>query len=163
MLNMYAHCLKQMNHNEEYVRVGLKIVAKLLLENCTTSKFRGALEKKAASLTELVSASTAILKQVTVPMQDYFGNINVDPYARPYDDHDGFCLQLQLTNLTSDTIKVQVVRIKLITVDEDHHSELWLTADNDTLIQPGIVAISVGTKVCKILLSSSPFAHGARL
>lgn len=163
MLNMYTHCLKQMNHHEEYVRVGLKIVAKLLLENRTTSSFRGALEKKAASLAELISASTVILRQVTVPMQDYFGNIKVDPHVRPYEDHDGFCLQLQVTNFTSDTIKVQMVRIKLITIDEDHHSELWLTADKDILIQPGIVAISVGTKVCKILLSSRPFTHGARL
>ena len=142
MLNMYTHCLKQMNHHEEYVRVGLKIVAKLLLENRTTSSFRGALEEKAASLAELISAST---------------------HARPYEDHDGFCLQVQVTNFTSDTIKVQVVRIKLITIDEDHHSELWLTADKDILIQPGIVAISVGTKVCNILLSSRPFTHGARL
>lgn len=161
MFNMYAHCLKKMNQNEEYIRIGLKIVAKSALEH--TPKIPGTLEKKASSLTDLISASAAIAQQLTVPMADYFGNINVDPHIRPYEDHDGFCLQLLLTNLTSDDIEAQEVRIKLVTVDEDHQTELWVVAEEVLLIPQGIVSISVGKKVCKILRFSSSFAHGVRL
>lgn len=149
MLNMYAHCLKELNQREEYVQAGLKIVGKLVLEDCTTSRIQGPLERKASSLTDLISASAAIEKQLTVPMQDFFGNIYVDPYARPYDDHDGFRLQLQFTNLTSDVIKAQQVQIKLVNT-EDHHSELLLVADNVTSIQSGVVSILVGTQVCEL-------------
>jgi hypothetical protein len=151
MLNMYAHCLKELNQMEEYVQAGLKIVGKLVLEDCTTSRIRGTLDRKASSLTELISASTAIDKQLPVPMQDFFGNIYVDPYARSYDDHDGFCLQLELTNLTSDVIQAQLVQIKLVNA-EDHHLGLLLVADHVTSIQPGVAAILVGTKVCKLQL-----------
>jgi hypothetical protein len=163
MLNMYAHCLKETKQNEEYVRIGLEIVAKLVLENDAMSNIQNTLERESSSLTELIAASRTIDKQLTVPMQDFFGDIDVDPYTRPYDDHDGFRLQVQVTNLTSEGIKAHEVRIKLVTVEEEHHSELWLTADNVTMIQPGTVAISVGTKVCKILHYSSSLAHGIRL
>ena len=33
MLRMYAQCLQKTNRDEEYVRVGLKIVAKVVREN----------------------------------------------------------------------------------------------------------------------------------
>ncbi len=163
MLNMYAHCLKETNQNEEYVRVGLDIVAKLVLDNDAMADIQNTLERKSSSLTELIAASSTIDQQVIVPMQDFFGDIDVDPYIRPYDDHDGFRLQIQVTNLTSDGIEAQEVRIKLVTVEEEHHSELWLAAGNVTTIQPGTVAISVGAKVCKILHFSSSLAHESRL
>lgn len=150
MLNMYAHCLEHMNQNEECIRIGLKIIAKSTLEHTPT--FPGTLEKKTPSLTDLISASAAITRQLTVPLGDYFSNISVDPHIRPYEDHDGFCLHLLLTSLTTDAIKAQEVRVKLVSVDEDHQMELWLVATNVTLRSQGIVSISVGTKVCKILL-----------
>lgn len=150
MLNMYAYCLKHVNQNEDYIQIGLKIVAKLNLEHPT--QFLGTLGKKTSSLTDLISASAAITHRLTVPMGDYFGCISVDPYVRPYGDHDGFYLQLLLTNLTSDAVKAQEVRVKLVPVDEDHQTELWLVTTNVTLRSQGAVSISVGTKVCEILL-----------
>lgn len=161
MLNMYANCLKHMNQNEDYIRVGLKIVAKITREH--TPKFPGTLETKTPSLTDLVSASVAITHQLTVPMGDYFGNINMDPHIRLYEDHDGFCLQLVLTNLTSDVIEAQEVRVKLVPINEDHQTELWLVAINITFRSRSIVSISVGTNVCKILFFWEAFAHGIRL
>ena len=149
MLNMYARCLQHMNQNEEYIQIGLKIVAKLTLEH--TPKFPGMLGKNVSSLTNLISASAAIKHRLTVPMGDYFGSISVDPHIHPYEDHDGFCLRLVLANLTSDAVKAQEVRVKLVPVDEDHQPELWLDATNVTFGSQGTVSISVGTKVCKIL------------
>ena len=148
MLDMYAHCLKYMSQNEEYIRIGLKIVAKLSLEH--TSRFSRTLERKTLSLTDLISASATITHQLTVPMRDYFDNIHVDPYIHQFEDHDGFCLHLLLASLTSDAIVAQEVRVKLVPADEDHQSELWLVATNITLSSQGNVTVSVGTKVCKI-------------
>ena len=153
MLNMYAHCLKQINQNEEFVRIGLKIVAKLAIENRTNSRNRDTLERKAPSLADLIVASTTLAKQLTVPLHDFFRNITVDPYVRPYNDHDGFYLQFRLTNLTSDVIEAQSIRAKLTSIDEGHPAELWVVADKVTLIQPGITVISLGSKVYMILLS----------
>lgn len=149
MLNMYAHCLKHMNQNEDYIQIGLKIVAKLTLDH--TPKFPGIWGEKTSSLTDLISASAAITHRLTVPMGDYFGSISVDPHIHPYEDHDGFCLHLLLANLTSDAIKAQEVQVKLLPVDEDYQTELWLAATNATIGSQGTVSISVGTKVCKIL------------
>ena len=149
MLNMYAYCLKQMNRHEEYIQVRLKIVAKLYLQH--TPQLLETFGKKTSSLTDLLLASAALTHQLTVPMGDYFGSISVDPYVRPYEDHDGFCLHLLLANLTSDAIKAHEVRVKLIPVDEDHQTELWLVTTDVTLKSQGPVSITVGTKVCENL------------
>lgn len=149
MLNMYAYCLKQMSQHEEYIQIRLKIVAKLNLEHAP--QFLGTSGKKTSSLTDLLSASAALTHRLTVPMGNYFGSISVDPYIRPYEDHDGFCLQIRLANLTSDAIKAQEVQVKLIPTDEDHQTELWLGTTDVNLRSQGAVSIIVGTKVCENL------------
>lgn len=148
MLDMYAQCLKKMGRDDDYIRIGLKIVAKLAGGNATASRDRWRQDTMSFSLTELISASRKVDHAIAVPMDSYFGSIVLDPYPRPYDDHDGFQLQIQVHSLMQEVLEPQHIQMNLVSVDDDHRSELCLTTNVTHSLKPGITKVLVGTNVC---------------
>lgn len=148
MLNMYAQCLKKISHDEEYVRIGLKMVAKLVRQSRSPLRVQPIAAYKSLSLSDLISTSKSLGEPITVPLEKYFRDITVDPYPRHYDDHDGFQLQLRLWNGTIGAIEAQQIQVQISNIEEDVHSETWLTSENFHILEPGVVTILLGTKVC---------------
>ena len=148
MLNMYAQCLKNIGRHEEYIRVGLKMVAKLSRQRRSLLSVLPNAAHKPLSLSDLISTSRSLKEPITVPLDKYFRDITVDPYPRHYDDHDGFQLQLKLWNATLGAFKAQQVRVQISSIEEEIHSEIWLTSEKIHVLEPGIAAILIGTKVC---------------
>lgn len=146
---MYAECLKHMSHNEEYIQVGLKIVAKLVREKEAHFIIQPNDGPKPLSLLNLISASRSLIEPISVSMNQYFRNITVDPHLHYFKDHDGFQLQLRLRNCTLEAIEVQQIQVQIISMEEEHHSELCLTVEGLHILEPGIATILVGTKVCE--------------
>lgn len=154
MLNMYAECLKNMSLDEEYIQVGLKLVAKVVRGKEAPFTIQPSDGPKQVSLKNLISASRSLGEPISVSMDQYFCNIEVDPYLHHCKDHDGFQLQLRLCNCTSEAIGAQHIQIQIISVEEEHRSELWLTAERFHVLEPGMVTVLLGTKVCKKALDS---------
>lgn len=151
MLNMYAECLKNMSRDEEYIQVGLKIVAKLVRENEAPFFIQPTDGPEPLSISKLIHASRSLGKPISISMNSYFRSIAVDPYLHHCKDHDGFQLQLRLCNCTLEAVEAQQIQVQIISTEEEHHSELWLTAEGSHVLEPGIVTILLGTKVCKKL------------
>lgn len=149
MLDMYAQCLKLIGRDDDYVRIGLKMIAKLADMDRMASGDQLMGKAMSFSLTDLVSASRLLVQPILVPIESYFGSIALDPYPRPYDDHDGFQLQLRVRNLTFVAIEAHHIQIKIVSVQDYQHSELFLTASGIHCLQPGTANILVGTNVRK--------------
>ena len=149
MLNMYAECLKHMGRNEEYIQVGLKMVTKLVREKEAPFIIQPNDGPKPLSLLNLISASRSLIEPISVAMNQYFRNITVDPHLHYFKDHDGFQLQLRLRNCTLEAIEAHQIQVQIIGMEEEHHSELWLTVEGLRVLEPGIVTILLGIKVCK--------------
>lgn len=151
-LIMYAECLKNMRRDEEYIQVGLKIIAKLVRGNEAPFSIQLNDGPKPLSFSKLISASRTLGEPISVSMNKYFHNIAVDPYLHHCKDHDGFQLQLRLRNCTLEAVEAQQVQVQIISIEEENHSELWLTAEGFHILEPGMVIILLETKVCKKLL-----------
>lgn len=148
MLNMYAECLENMSRVEDYIQVGLKIVAKLVHENEAPFSIQPNIGPKPSSLNFLISASKSLEEPISVSMNKYFRNITVDPYLHHCKDHDGFQLQLRLRNCTLEAVEAQQIQVQIVSIEEEHRSELWLTAEGFHILESGVADILLGTKVC---------------
>lgn len=147
MLRMYAQCLQKTNRDEEYVRVGLKIVAKVVRESNSLFKVQPNNVSKALGLSDLIFASRSLGEPISVSIDNYFGDISLDPYPQHYNDQDGFQLQLRLRNRTSQAVEAEQIRVQIVSLEEDQQSNLWLAAESVHVLAPGVATILVGTKV----------------
>ena len=164
MLDTYAQCLKHLERFEEYARVLLKILAKMIQRgypalsgiantgqrrkplNASMSNYE--IADTAGYLQEALSISKGLKQMILVPMDKYFDDIVLDPYPRHYKDQDGFQLMLQLQYIMQDDLQAQQVRVRIVNAGEVQSNEIWLTAEGSELLKPGIVKILVGSNVC---------------
>ena len=148
---MYAQCLERTNRYEDYIQVGLKVIARLVRQNWGNFGIQPSDKSMLLTLSNLISASNSLDKPVSAMLDDYFDNIMIDPHPRHFDDHDGFQLRLTLRNCTSEAVKAQKIQVKITSIDEEHHSEFWLAADGIHILEPGTFTVLLGTKVCNKL------------
>ncbi len=157
MLNMYAQCLKKRNRHEDYIRVGLKIVAKPVLEGPAYFNIHSYGAPKSLSLSDLINASKLLKEPFAASIDKYFDDISIDPYPRHYNDHDGFRLQLRLRNRTLQAVKAQEIRVRITSLEDEHQADLWLAAEGVHLLKPGEATIVLGTKVSDSLIAYSMY------
>lgn len=175
MLTLYAHCLKQLGQNNDYVRVILKILAKKAAESvgrCSCHKKSVSNEQGTSSaqipsdsdrthmtgITELaadlLSYSAELQHEISVPMDRYFSNVLVNQQLRHYEDKDGFQLQLSFRCLLEESIPIQNARIKISGTLDGQPREIWLESDGPLTLKPGLVRIWVGSNVGGFCLKS---------
>lgn len=147
MLDMYAQCLKHLDRCNDYIRIGLKILAKLARENVTMSMNPWTQRTISFSLTDLISASTSLSQPVSVSMDSCFGSIVLDPYPLPCEAQDGFRLQIQIHNLMQEVLEAQHIKINLVSAEGDHRSELCLATNVTSSLKPGVSKIFLQTNV----------------
>ena len=138
MLDMYAQCLKSMGRVEDFIKVALKAIA-------AQKKRPGIPSSTSFSLADVIGTSGSLLQPVTVPLDDHFGSIRLDPYLRHYPEHDGFKMLLQLQSLLTEPFQADKLRIKITSADPDRIGERWLSIDGRQDITPGICGMLVST------------------
>lgn len=148
MLDMYAQCLKRLSKKDDYVRIGLKIVAKLANLKSTATEGQQSQNNVSFSLTKLIDVSRVLTHPATVSMDSYFGSIILDQFSCPYEDRDGFQIHLQIRSYMQETMEAHHVQVNLISTEDDRQSGLCLVTNTTYFIEPGITKISVGTNVC---------------
>ncbi|KAK5015312.1 hypothetical protein LTR60_002935, partial [Cryomyces antarcticus] len=148
MLKMHAQCLRRLQLKEDYVRVVLKLLAKFAAREMdgrwpNSGLPTGQEEEQivtnenspwadddsvhfAGYLGDLIAFSEELPQNVVVPLSDYFGDINVEPYIRHYDGKDGFQLRLQFKHLLVDEITVQRAKVRLVSGLSGQSREVWL-------------------------------------
>lgn len=157
-LDLYAHCLNNVERNEDYVRIGMKTLAKKirggasirkqaqshsmkLTNNCRPLQSANSL---IGSLSKIFSSSTLLKEQMTFPMNDYFDCIDMGIYVRHSPDDDGFQFPLVLRSLLPDSFLAESVRVRIQSIDGDQLSEICLHAI-DQYIEPGMSKLWLGS------------------
>lgn len=158
-LDLYAQCLRHLARNEDYVRIGLKILAKKIRSNIAfiqqsqidmmnPEDIRQPAQSATGSLSGIISASKLLKEHLPLPMDIYFDRIDLGRYVRHSPDEDGFQFPLILRSLFPESFLAESVRVQIISVEEDQRSELWLYA-NAQKIEPGTSRIWLSSNVSR--------------
>ena len=139
MLDMHAQCLKELGRTESFIQVTLKAMA-LQKEGLDLSSHTY------SSLSEIITDSSSLLQPLTVPLDDHFHDVKVNPYLLHYPNHDGFQMILCLRSLLPESFQADTVRIKLISAEKERSGEHWLSIESPQQVQKGQCKFQVGTK-----------------
>ena len=155
-LDLYVQCLRRLERNTDYVRIGLKTLAKRIQANAALQQqspsksmkltnIRQASASAASSLTTILNTSKLLKEKISLSMDGYFDRIDMGMYVRHSNDDDAFEFPLVLRSLLPESFLAESMRVQILSVEDGQRSELWLHA-NDQSIEPGM---------CKIWLRSN--------
>ena len=160
-LDLYAQCLHHLQRDDDYNRVGLRILAETVRSDATVRQrskvnpmklvhTRQPPHSAAGSLSGVLNASKSLKENLPVQMDTYFNRIEMGLYVRhsPYDD--GFEFPLVLGSLFPESFLAESVGVQLLSVKEDQRSELWLHADCQN-IEPGTSRIWLRSNVSQCI------------
>ena len=159
-LDLYVQCLRRLERNSDYVRIGLKTLAKRIQGNATLQEqspiesmklanIRQASASAASSLTSILDTSKLLNEQIALSMDCYFDRIDMGLYIRHSNDEDAFEFPLVVRSLLPESFLAESIRVQILSVDEGQRSELWLQA-NDQSIEPGLCKIWVRSNVSSL-------------
>ncbi|KAL4915101.1 trafficking protein particle complex subunit 10 [Aspergillus aurantiobrunneus] len=162
MLEMYTRCLKELNRKEEYVRTLARLLAKYAAHTQSQLSIRQKTLDASSIFTEetvvseyveeLFRASAALQKDISAPLTDFFGDLNVKPVILHYKDRDGFQLQLYLRFLLGKRIDVDSIKIRLVGANAGaQSSEHWIETS---------AKMTVKSSSTRILVDSSTTLQG---
>lgn len=169
-LELYARCLHRLERNADYVRIGLKALAKSIQGKAAIGKqpqikpmkppyIHQVSRSAARSLGNVLNTSKLLKEQIALAMDDYFDSVEMGMYVRHSTDDDGFQLPLVLRSLFSESFLAESVRVQILSAEENQHSELWLHA-NGQPIKPGMSRIWLGSRVSPLgSTASATVAH----
>ncbi|KAK2764268.1 hypothetical protein FQN54_008960 [Arachnomyces sp. PD_36] len=150
ILELYARSLKKLEKNDDYTRILLKLLSKYAgYTKLGPKKVSGIststpLSRKKGLVSDyvedLVKSSQALQGDITVPLSDLFGNVEVSPIVSHHEDRDGFRLTVSLRFLLSRSVNVDSIKVHL-TNSGGPQSELWLENSE------GVTVKSSSTKI----------------
>lgn len=155
MLRIYAKCLKDLHRRDEYMRVMLSLLSKVVARRTTSvlPRVRSTsawLDEETVDVTgvlgELVSFSEELPYNFTAPMSDFFAEVDVSPEVVLHSDNDGFGLNIRLKHLLDEDLVVDRVRLRLVLVN-DASQEILLQSDVPLELQQGLVKLQVHSNV----------------
>ncbi|KAL8964391.1 MAG: hypothetical protein Q9183_004482, partial [Haloplaca sp. 2 TL-2023] len=160
MLDMYAQCLQQLDRKLDFCRIGLQILAKSTrrpesLLHVSGGPLHADSEEMGHYLADVVEASKSLQRSISAPLQKHFGRILLGPCIRHFDDRDGFHMTLSLQNLMPVSVMAEEIRVKLVNVDNDQRSDIWLKTGDPSHLRPGMAHIDVQTTVGQCALAGS--------
>ena len=173
MLDLYVQCLRYLERNVDYVRIGLKMLSKRIqgnaalqqqspIESMKLANIRQASGSAASSFTSILKASKLLKEQISLSMDGYFDRIDMGMYVRHSNDDDAFEFPLVLQSLLPESFLAESMRVQILSVEEGQRSELWLHANNQS-IEPGMCKIWLRSKVSPLGLTvNAAVAHKGR-
>ncbi|PQE10126.1 TMEM1 family protein [Rutstroemia sp. NJR-2017a BVV2] len=160
MLIMYANCLKELDRKDEYA----KVVLKLLARAATIEKDR--LSRKSSFkiglnrgfdweeitlddtyLDVLLEITKALPRDIHVPLQDYFSQLEIDDTLHYHESKDSFGLQLRLHYLLKNDFKIDKARVRIAPLVGIPGREIWLEGGEEILLKKGWTKLQVQTNV----------------
>lgn len=151
MLVMYLQCLGELNSQDDYVRVALK----LLTKSCAAEQER--LQRKSlvskADAPDLASMKGIVEKlfdlasnltsQVKVPLANFFTDIELAEAPEYHDDMDRCSVTIKLRSLLPEQIKLDRVTLRVSARESGPVREVKFERRKDILIVPGRNSIKV--------------------
>lgn len=156
MLEMHARCLKELNRNEDYVRVMLRLLSKFATQKQANLSIREKTLDASSQFSEtalvnqyvedLFAASSGLQKEVSASLMDFFADLQVNPVILHYEDRDGFQIQLSLRFLLGKKMDIESVKVRLVHASSSYSNEHWIETPTK---------VSVRSSLTKVLIDSS--------
>jgi hypothetical protein len=155
MLRIYAKCLKDLHRRDEYMRVMLSLLGKVVARRMTRElpRVRSAsawLDEETVDISgvlgELVSFSEELPYNFSAPMSDFFADIDVNPEVVLHPNKDGFGLNIYLKHLLDEDLTVDRVRLRLI-LASDASQEILLQSGGPLELKRGLANLQVHSNV----------------
>ncbi|KAJ8059389.1 hypothetical protein OCU04_012340 [Sclerotinia nivalis] len=150
LLVMYAKCLEELSRNDEYVKVVLKLLARVAMmekEKLTRkSAFKfgpmstfdeGDVMFSDTYLNELLLITQTLSRDIHVPLQDYFSRIEVDGTPQYHTSQDSFGLHLRLQYLLKEDFNIDKARVRIIPLMGGPGREIWLETNAAIMFTKG--------------------------
>lgn len=162
MLELYARCLKELERNEDFVRVMLRLLAKfaayaqakLSVRERALSTPPSILQLKqlAGYVTDLFSGASAMQKDVTASLVEFFADLRVNPAIQLYEDKDGFQIKISLRFLLGPQIKIDSIKVRLVSDSNAQNAELWIEASDNFVVKSSMTTLLIDSPVSKVVL-----------
>ena len=148
-LDMYTQCLERLDRTDEYVRIMLKLLAKLVQRDRSNTYLKSEAVgysrdqsmneeiNTASCLKSLILASERLKEPISAPMDKYFTNICVDPYLQHFENRDGFQLTLDMHCLMAGELKAERIKVKIVNVDDKQSNDIWLLSESSQVMKAG--------------------------
>ncbi|KAJ9133253.1 Trafficking protein particle complex subunit 10 [Pleurostoma richardsiae] len=150
MLVMYSRCLRELQRQQEYIRVVLKLLSKaaeaekerlgrqgLLRIGSTVQKETLDLGAIRGFLTDLLAASKSAPSEVRVVLESFFTEIEIDGPPTYDDGQDSYSLTLKLRSLLPDDLPMDKATLRLFSPAISGAKEIWLTSGEAVVLKPG--------------------------
>jgi hypothetical protein len=95
---------------------------------------------------EIVSHCKSMSHSLTLPLLQYFGELRVERQIIHHQDRDGFQLRFTIQNLLQSNIEMDHATVRLVSMEQEAHSEILLTSKEITL-KPGTTTIILNCSV----------------
>jgi hypothetical protein len=148
MLVMYSKCLKELNKMDDYVTVLRKLLSKAAaaemdrLQQQSSSRLASRQNYPQQSsivgfLSDLLSASQKLQKDVEIPLANFFCNVEVDHVPLYDEGQDSFRLTLRIQSLLAEELEVQQCRLRIVSPSVGGLKEIWLQNSEPVVLRPG--------------------------
>jgi hypothetical protein len=158
MLELYARCLKQLDRKEDYVQVLLKLLPKYVTEvqRAFSSQGRtGSIGGHTGNVSHLINEyvddlfrlSRDLPKEVSAPLHDFFGGLEIEPRVWQREESDGLQLRFRIRSLLDKDMVLQRVRVKLVEQADVSPREIWLESSERVLVKAVLSPVIVESNV----------------
>lgn len=160
MLVMYSHCLRVLKHNQDYVRVALKLLTKACvaekewLQQRSAIRLRGEQKKEfpdmsaigdtVGSLSDLVRS---LPTEAKVPLDNFFTDIELVGAPEYHDGRDSCDLTISLRCLLPEGLHIDAVALKVTSEDSGPAKAVWFEKKGDISMKRGTNTIKVECRV----------------
>lgn len=167
MLEMHARCLKELELNEEYTRVLLRLLAKFaayLQSNLSvrqktldaSSQFSDTAQVN-QYVEDLFDVSSGLQKEVSASLTDFFADLHVAPAVLHYQDKDGFQIQLWLRFLLGKKVDIDSIKIRLVHASNSHSNEHWIETPTKVAVRSSLTKVLIDSAVSCSVSYRAPF------
>lgn len=150
MLVMYSRCLKELKKMDDFVTVLKKLLTKAAVAEQDRLRHRSSLRLTSPKteypdqanlqgfLSELLSGSETLSKEVEIPLTSFFCDIEIDGPPSHDEGQDSFSLTLRLRSLLPEDFELQRGSLKLVSPAIGGLKEIWLQTKDAAVLKPGV-------------------------
>jgi len=160
ILVMYAKSLEKLQRNDEYIHVVLKLLSKIAAAENERQIRKAALRLGSPSslskgeplptstyLRDLLEITKTLQNEVKVPLQDFFGRVEVDGTPRYHPEKDSFALQIRLRYLLPEELTIEKAKVRITALNGDSRREIWLESTGPSVFKNGSGILLVESSV----------------
>ncbi|KAI1461790.1 trafficking protein particle complex subunit 10 [Annulohypoxylon moriforme] len=150
MLVMWSRCLKELRKKDDYVKAVLKLLTKAASAEKDRQKQKSAFrlgkqedvdypnsEAIKGFLDDLLATTKTLPNELRIPISSFISIIEVDGPPVYHQGRDSISLNLKVNSLLADDLRVESVKVRVVSTVNTSSKDIWFELDEPTTIKPG--------------------------